>query len=135
MKPKKRDLAGTENGTRRRLSTILRRLSTILMPDGIKTDLIANEVINSSKFNRQIASFLKRYNETVLNDGITYGIQENKTGNTTASIATGYYFIRIDPSTVSLDGLVTFMKANNMTDNYTFSSYDALRNLLTGRKV
>ena len=96
-------------------------------PEGPTLEFVSNEIVLHPANEQELQDFIARYHATVLRDGMPF-LPPDVTPRETPT-SSGWYLLRIDPSTSALDGLADSLTKAGKRGVYRFSSEDAARTL------
>ena len=113
------DLPGIQGGPSR--ST-----GVVIGPDGQSNEFVANEVIFHPRNAEELNAFLDKYQGVILLDGTPLLLPEIASENPTPE-SSGWYLIRIDPQSSSLDDLIMNVERIGSGGLHIFSSEEAVR--------
>ncbi len=114
------DIAGLDHGPRR-------PVAAMIGPEGPTLEFVSNEIVLHPANDQELQDFIARYHATVLRDGMPF-IPPDVTPRETPT-SSGWYLLRIDPSTSAMDGLADGLTKAGKRGVYRFSSEDAARTL------
>src|SRR5262245_50731514 len=114
------DIAGLDHGPRR-------PVAAMIGPEGPTLEFVSNEIVLHPANDQELQDFIARYHATVLRDGMPF-IPPDVTPRE-APTSSGWYLLRIDPSTSAMDGLADSLTRAGKRGVYRFSSEDGARTL------
>jgi hypothetical protein len=104
-----------------------RQVAAMIGPEGSALEFVSNEIVLHAANEQELQDFIARYHATVLRDGMPL-VHPDVTPREPPT-SSGWYLLRIDPSTSSLDGLADSLTRAGKRGVYRFSSEDAARTL------
>lgn len=103
-------------------------------PGGVRTEFLENEILYKADNPADIQAFMDQHNATIIRDGITDLPPGNPDASSISAAGTqginhGWYLLRIDPSSIPLDGLAGDLADAGGQGTAVFSSVNAAKNL------
>ena len=104
-----------------------RPVAAMIGPEGPTLEFVSNEIVLHPANEQELQDFIARYHATVLRDGMPF-LPPDVTPREPPT-SSGWYLLRIDPSTSTLDGLADSLTKAGKRGIYRFSYEDAARTL------
>jgi serine protease len=120
IQPTQTELPGLNHGPSR-------AVGAMVGPDGRTLEFVTNEIVLHPASEKEVQDFIIRYHAIVLRDGMPLVHPDVKPRDKPTS--SGWYLLRIDPSTSTLEGLADSLASAGGRGVYRFSSEEAARTL------
>jgi len=114
------EIAGLDHGPPRPVAAMIGL-------EGPTLEFVSNEIVLHPANEQELQDFIARYHATVLRDGMPL-VHPDVTPREPPT-SSGWYLLRIDPSTSTMDGLADSLTKAGKRGVYRFSSEDAARTL------
>lgn len=120
VRPTQRELTGLDHGPPR-------PTGAMVGPKGERIEFVSNEIILHPSSQAELDEFIGRYNATVLRDGRPAQLEGTREPPRAPREPSGWYLLRIDTTSSSLDDLEQNMERAGLLGNFRFSSEQTAR--------